>query len=126
MIYLRDCLLSAPIRTVPGICATRAPQHNARHVQVAGFSGTNDNKPLLPQTVKAMASENPHIQATDGRMLCMLAFPDKCTVTLLSTPKRISASTAQQPVWSGLLDLALQEKAHALIDAGAFLSCNQL
>lgn len=86
--------------------------------QVAGFSGTNDNEPLLPLTVKCMRSEDQHIQATDGRMMCMLAIPGKCTVTALSTPKLCRDFDVKQPVWVQLLDIARQKKAHALIDAG--------
>jgi hypothetical protein len=86
-------------------------------VQVAGFSGTNDNEPLLPLTVQAMASKYQHIQATDGRMLCTLACPDNCSVTCLLT------STKQAPMWSRLLDIAVQVKARALIDAGEHLCC---
>jgi hypothetical protein len=85
--------------------------------QVAGFSGTNDNETLLPLTLKCMPSEDLHIQATDGRMLCLVDQPGKCTITPL-----ISAHTAgkvqQQPAWSRLLDLAMEKKVHALIDAG--------
>jgi hypothetical protein len=86
-------------------------------IQVAGFSGTNDNEPLLPLTVKCMPSEDSHIQATDGLMLCVLARHGKCTFTPLTSAQRPS-TLQQQPVWSRLLDLALEEKVHALIDAG--------
>lgn len=96
------------------------------HVQVAGFSGTNDNEPLLPLTVQAMASADTHIQATDARMLCTLARPGKCSVIPLCTPKRQKSSHVQDPVWNKLLDLAVEQKASALIDAGAYLSLHCL
>ena len=88
-----------------------------RIVQVTGFSGTNDNEPLLPLTVKVMPSKDKHIQGTDGRMLCLLARPGKCRVTALSK-SGTEASTQQQALWTTLLNLALKEQAHALIDAG--------
>jgi hypothetical protein len=88
-------------------------------IQVAGFSGTNDNEPLLPLTVKCMSSEDTHIQATDGRMLCMLTRPGKCTFTpLVKTQAQDSDNAQQKPMWNRLLDLAIETKAHALIDAG--------
>jgi hypothetical protein len=86
-------------------------------LQVAGFSGTNDNEPLMPLTVKCMPSENLHIQATDGRMVCTLARSGKCIVTPLINTHGLSKSE-QEPVWSRLLDLAIEQKVHALIDAG--------
>ena len=84
-------------------------------LQVAGFSGTNDNDPLLPLTVKAMKSEDLSIQATDGRLLRLISDEKTCSVLPLCS----SESDATAPVWSRLLDLAIQEKAHALIDAGS-------
>jgi hypothetical protein len=85
-------------------------------MQVAGFSGTNDNEPLLPLTVKYMSSEDKHIQATDGRMVCVINRPGKCTFTPLISAHE--GNLQQQPAWSRLLDLAIEKQAHALIDAG--------
>lgn len=87
-------------------------QNKLAVTQVAGFSGTNDNQPLLPLTVKAMPSKEIHIQATDGRMLCLLARSGKCKVMPLRNQR------TQQPEWRNLLDSAIQLKAQALIDAG--------
>jgi hypothetical protein len=64
-----------------------------------------------------MPSEDPHIIATDGRMLCLLALPGKCTVTPLNNDQGRS-DVQQPPVWSRLLDRAIKQNVHALIDAG--------
>lgn len=82
-------------------------------MQVAGFSGTNDKEPVLPLTVKAMASEDARIQATNGHMLCTLARPGKCTV------KQLLNNKCKTQCCETLLDLVLKEGARALIDAGA-------
>ena len=93
-------------------------------MQVAGFSGTNDNQPLLPLTVKAMASADPHIKGTDGRMLCLLARSNKCSVTVLQSPPQASHPRSDRDamgvgLWRQLLQLAVESGAQALIDAGA-------
>lgn len=50
----------------------------APRVQVCGFSGTNDNRQLLPFSVKPEHPEDTATQGTDGKMVDVLATPGKC------------------------------------------------
>lgn len=71
--------------------------------------------------MKAMPGQDNHINAADGRMLCLLSHTGKCTVATFSA----EAPRKHQSTWMRLLDVALSEDAHALIDAGkrSGLSC---
>ena len=56
----------------------RVPQGMSSPVQVCGFSGTNDNRQLLPFSVKPEFPEDTATQGTDGKMVDVLATPGKC------------------------------------------------
>ena len=82
-------------------------------MQVVGFSGTNDNRSLLPLQVRAQDTEDDTIKGTNGRMVHLLLQPGKCSFAC------VPASTGKDPdLARGLLDMALQVGADAIIDAG--------
>lgn len=84
---------------------------------VIGFSGTSDNKMLLPLHVRQSAPSTPDaisISATDGKMVSM--FVEKATkVTCLSE------HVSETPTWRLLLQIVVREGAVALIDCGALM-----
>lgn len=111
-------------------------------MQVCGFSGTNDNRQLLPFSVKAEHPAHAGTRGTDGKMVGLLATPGKCTYRRLSddaaaVPLRLGAGGAGATAAHGkggdpakgaaasayhgkrLLDAVVQLGVHALIDAGA-------
>eukprot|EP00892_Ulva_mutabilis_P000057 jgi/Ulvmu1/10051/UM059_0101.1 len=85
--------------------------------KVVGFSGTNDNRSLLPLQVSAQDTADTSIKGTNGRMLHLLLQPGKCSFARLSSPEDKEPDLARRS-----LNLAIQRGAHALIDAGAQLA----
>ena len=83
---------------------------NARN-NVIGFSGTNDNKILLPLQVTQSAQDIPQLEATNGKMLA--TFLSKSTVTCLEQEKDIAEA---------VLSVAVSSKCSALIDVGALMA----
>ena len=83
-------------------------------MQVVGFSGTNDNRSLLPLQVRAQDTEDATIKGTNGRMVHLLLQPGKCSFARLSSAEDQDPNIPQR-----VLDLAVRERADALIDAGA-------
>ena len=78
--------------------------------RVVGFSGTNDHHRLLPSQVhQADLKEELELAGTNGRMLHYL----------ISLTNGIHSTT---PMWTSLLDLALELRVGALLDCGAFLA----
>ena len=78
-----------------------------------GFSGTADNKLLLPLQVKQPISSLPEVAATDGKMVSLIARNREYTTL---TPAE------GEPLWKGLLRYAVANKFCALIDAGGLVS----
>eukprot|EP00798_Chlamydomonas_sp_ICE-L_P016735 gene16735-23007_t len=79
-----------------------------------GFSGTNDNHRLLPLQVHQATMEERDLKATNGKMLNLI-LENKRYISLL-------ADDHQKLAWQLLLDTAVQEGHHALIDCGAILA----
>ena len=86
-------------------------------LQVVGFSGTVDNRSLLPLQVEVQDTGDPSIRGTDGRMTSTLLLPGKCTFKNLSqhVPAAEQASTS---VSMQVLQFAIDHDANAIIDAG--------
>ena len=84
-------------------------------LQVVGFSGTNDNRSLLPLQVRAQDTKDKIIKGTNGRMARLILQPGKCSFHRLSPPDEQDPRLAQR-----VLDLAMREQANAIIDAGLF------
>eukprot|EP00892_Ulva_mutabilis_P000023 jgi/Ulvmu1/10020/UM059_0069.1 len=86
--------------------------------KVVGFSGTNDNRSLLPLQVSAQDTADTSIKGTNGRMLQLLLQPGKCSFACLSKADDPNPNVAQR-----VLEMAVRKHADALIDAGA--PCSQ-
>lgn len=86
-------------------------------MQVVGFSGTVDNRSLLPLQVQVQDTADPSIRGTDGRMTSTLLLPGKCTfVNLAEQP--FASIQASMSVSMRVLQFAIDHGAHAIIDAG--------
>ena len=109
-LHLHDCMLDH----VSSEAGASAWLHTC--LQVVGFSGTNDNRSLLPLQVRAQDTEDDSIKGTNGRMVDLLLQPGKCSFHCLPSPDDDDCQTAVQ-----VLDLALELEANALIDAGTFM-----
>jgi len=79
-----------------------------------GFSGTNDNSPLLPLAIKELTPDD-FLRATNGMMLeLIIKNPIYHDFALLPQ--------ASKKVWQLVLDKVLLDNFHALIDAGALMA----
>lgn len=78
-----------------------------------GFSGTNDQHRLLPLHMKQHPLPDPELEATNGHMLAMLL--ERARYRQLEVPPGTQR-------WKALLKFAVDQKASALIDAGALLA----
>ncbi|KAF9770212.1 hypothetical protein IL306_012268 [Fusarium sp. DS 682] len=78
-----------------------------------GFSGTNDNKRMLPQTIKQ--DDLPSLVQTNAEVLSYLLEPrnQRCYQAVDSNGRHLTER--------GLLELLRREKIHILIDAGAHI-----
>ena len=98
--------------------------------QVAGFSGTNDDKILLPSSVSWVDSNEPELKATDGKMVQLIfeysTFYDLTKAQnqqILETKK-----TNNSPQWIKILDIVIELTRNdatvvsALIDSGALMT----
>lgn len=79
--------------------------------KVVGFSGTKDNKLLLPLQVKQQVPNLQTVVATDGKMLELVLRNDE--VICLDSAKTLS---------SRILEVAVKRRTHALIDTGATMA----
>ncbi|GLI61980.1 hypothetical protein VaNZ11_004546, partial [Volvox africanus] len=86
--------------------------------QVVGFSGTNDNHRLLPLQVRQADIPDSALRATNGKMLSVILKHTLGFNTLLPE----DCSRGGRPLWQVLLDTALKERMHALLDCGALLA----
>lgn len=78
---------------------------------IVGFSGTKDNKRLLPLQVRQQVPNLQSVFATDGKML-HLVLSNEQVICLDDT----------MPLSSSVLQLAMKHKANALIDTGATMA----
>ena len=93
----------------------------SRHLQVCGFSGTNDTRWLLPFSVETQAAEKAATGGTDGNNILTLLRPGKVTVFGLTAEHEDGAAPAIDASASeALLLRVLQLHVQALIDAGAY------
>ncbi|KAG2455049.1 hypothetical protein HYH02_000874 [Chlamydomonas schloesseri] len=115
--WLRYCVLPAETRQYPQRLGASAWDLAAAGDRVMGFSGTNDNYRLLPLRVHQAPAEDPALKATNGKMLEVITRHTLDFHTLL--PPEDAAGV---PVWRSLLDVALSQGAHALLDCGALLA----
>ncbi|KAM0344968.1 hypothetical protein ACHAPU_007102 [Fusarium lateritium] len=78
-----------------------------------GFSGTNDNKRLLPQTIKQ--DDLPNLVQTNAEVLSYLLEPrnERCYHAVDNNGRHLTEK--------GLLELLRQQKINILIDAGAHI-----
>jgi uncharacterized membrane protein len=77
---------------------------------MAGFSGTNDHKMLLPTSVKQHDLDD--LKSTNGKVLMNLLLPENNICFEL--PRTTDAS-------DDIIDKTLVEKVHVLLDAGALI-----
>ncbi len=72
--WLAHCVLPSETQQFPQRLAASAwhLSYNASGGHVAGFSGTNDNHRLLPLLVHQDPLPDPHLAATNGRMLDLI------------------------------------------------------
>ncbi|EWY80052.1 hypothetical protein FOYG_16845 [Fusarium oxysporum NRRL 32931] len=78
-----------------------------------GFSGTNDNKTMLPQTIKQ--DDLPSLLQTNAEVLSYLLEPrnQKCYQAIDRNGRHLTER--------GLLELLREESIHILVDAGAHI-----
>lgn len=85
-----------------------------------GFSGTKDNRWLLPERLKWESSNNDTIHSTDGKMIHLL-FNNTLSITQISE--------GEKSLWQRFVDDSLQlidSGVRGIIDAGAFLAGKSL
>ena len=68
------------------ITAEEAAVTDEHAVQTCGFSGTNDNRIVLPFSVQPVHFEKSTSLETDGKMVHTLLVPGKCTFQYLDAP----------------------------------------
>lgn len=114
--WLNNCLLSKELKQFPGrivkhswdLCENSLGSTN-------GFSGTNDNARLMPLQVYQQPVAHPMLSTTNGKMVHLLLNNDQYV--------SVNTSAADLPqVWMQILNLVMELKVDALIDAGALLS----
>ena len=79
--------------------------------QVVGFSGTQDNRLLLPPHVTQQTPREQEMLGTDGKMLKLMLSNEK--VVVIDESKQLTDAT---------LSLVIEKSASALIDAGALMA----
>ncbi len=77
--WLEHCVLPSETKQYPQRLAASSwhLSYNPRG-RVAGFSGTNDNHRLLPLLVHQDPLPDPHLAATNGRMLDLMLHNPQC------------------------------------------------
>ena len=80
---------------------------------ISGFSGTNDNKSLLPLHVEVDTPDVAELQATDGKMLHLIMSKSRVHLLLVDSGA---------PVWKELIRAAVDAECAAIIDAGALMA----
>ncbi|KAG2441624.1 hypothetical protein HXX76_003244 [Chlamydomonas incerta] len=115
--WLRFCVLPAETRQYPQRLGASAWDLAAAGDRVMGFSGTNDNYRLLPLRVHQAPPDDAALKATNGRMLDVIIQHSRGFHTLPS-----AEAAGGVPVWQSLLQTALNNGAHAVLDCGALLA----
>ena len=93
--------------------------------QVAGFSGTNDDKILIPSTLYWMQPNEVELKATDGKMLHLIS---KHAAFHVLTDVSNQPPANDEPQWKKILDVVVKlskvntDRTCALIDAGALMA----
>lgn len=83
---------------------------------VIGFSGTDDNRFLMPFKVQQIQHSDEELRATNGKMIDLVL---SCTKTVHQFP------SDQATFWKTVLDSCFDLKVQALIDAGGMMAgCN--
>eukprot|EP00903_Cladosiphon_okamuranus_P011180 g10551.t1 len=91
--------------------------------EVSGFSGTNDNHRLLPLQVHKNSDDSlPSLSGTNGKMLELMLRTERYVTLGMSSREAGSGIGSPPPEpWRLLLNFAVEEEAHVLIDSGALL-----
>ncbi|CAB9529821.1 Protein of unknown function (DUF3645) [Seminavis robusta] len=82
-------------------------KHNA-----VGFSGTEDNRKLLPLSVRQIEHDLPELRATNGAMLHRIL---ECTSQVVLLPDN-------GELWKTVLQTCTEKDVHALIDVGGLMA----
>ncbi len=112
--WLNSCVFPVESRTYPKRMSTSSwhvassPLH-----EVVGFSGTNDAHRLLPIEVCQLHLRQHSLHATNGKML---------DIILRNPTYHTLITRGGQPLWKAVLDLAMANGIHALVDCGALLA----
>jgi hypothetical protein len=90
---------------------------NAWHVcegKALGFSGTNDNRELLPSFVQQIPPKEDHLRATNGGMVRLI----------LETAKRVCVleNGMELPLWQCVIKKSVELKVRALIDVSGLMA----
>ncbi|KAJ8606838.1 hypothetical protein CTAYLR_009177 [Chrysophaeum taylorii] len=108
--WLNNCVFPVETKQFPyQIMANAWDLSDNPSNRVIGFSGTSDNKLLLPCHVKQGVPNVESLRATDGKMVSLIFHND-------------SLSTVGQPVAESVLEHAVAHQTVALIDAGALMA----
>jgi hypothetical protein len=119
--WLDTCVLPTETQQHPQRLVTSAwhLMNNGGHV--VGFSGTNDNRRLLPLHVSqnlladqtgAIARE---LRATNGKMLDLIRRKTQDEIEVLP-------SSHEKPLWKATLERAIELKVDVLIDSGGLMA----
>lgn len=114
------CVVARKRRTCDGSVINRCLDGTSAAyaaVQVVGFSGTVDNRSLLPLQVEMHDTGVKSIRGTNGRMISTMLLPGKCTFVSLDQHVP-AADTSNTPVSMQVLQFAVDQGANAIIDAG--------
>ena len=84
--------------------------------RLMGFSGTKDNKQLLPLQVRQSVPHDQEVRATDGKMLALLSRDVNMQFT------SVQSTGAKATLWQNVLSLAVKQQASVLIDAGGLIA----
>ena len=110
--WLNSCVLPRETIQFPHRFVTNAWNlTNNKTADVIGFSGTKDNRLLLPLHVTQQTPDEPAMMSTDGKML-RLMLGNETTFVLDQGPELARA----------VIDLAVKQDTVALIDAGAAMA----
>jgi hypothetical protein len=96
-----------PQRLIANACHLASNKNDAN----MGFSGTKDNRLLLPPQVELRIPEDDTLIATDGKMVDLLLENEE--VVTLGDPKHVQER---------IMKLAVDSGAHAIIDTGASMA----
>lgn len=89
--------------------------------EISGFSGTNDNHRLLPLQVRKNSDDSLRsLFSTNGKMLDLMMRTERY-VTLGRSTRKTCSGAGSPDTWRMLLNFAVEEGAHVLVDSGALL-----